>query len=262
MGQLTDKIERAEKGAVQPLGFGSSSKREKIAPLLLLGAVDAGDAAQAKTVAASGIDGAIVLGTGSAKKADITKSVKALQGLTFGVWVDEGEAKDAEGTDFQVFSSDATYIGSLTGEERTIVMQVTPELDDSLLRTIDLLPVDGFLVSLTDAKSLSISQLMRLGRVRALTSRWLLVHLPALPTKEEAEQLRDFDVAAVVVSVTGRTRDEFQATQAMLRELPRESPKQRDRERSSATVPQPRSPGVRPASPPEPDDDDDDWDDE
>ena len=172
MGQLTDKIERAEKGAVQPLGFGSSSKTgEDRASAACLARWTRATRRRPKTVAASGIDGAIVLGTGSAKKADITKSVKALLGLTFGVWVDEGEAKDAEGVDFQVFSSDATYIGSLTGEERTIVMQVTPELDDSLLRTIDLLPVDGFLVSLTDAKSLSISQLMRLGRVaRSLTS--------------------------------------------------------------------------------------------
>ena len=44
MGKLTDKLERAEKGAGQPLGFGGAAKRESIAPLLLLGAVAAGDA--------------------------------------------------------------------------------------------------------------------------------------------------------------------------------------------------------------------------
>ena len=38
MGKLTDKLERAEKGAGQPLGFGGAAKRESIAPVLLLGA--------------------------------------------------------------------------------------------------------------------------------------------------------------------------------------------------------------------------------
>ena len=181
MGKLTDKLERAEKGAGQPLGFGGAAKRESIAPLLLLGAVAAGDAAQAGVVTASEIDGALLTGAGSAKKAALNSSVKALGKTLFGVWTDEGQAEEAGGADFQVFSSDATPAGALTGEGRTLVMQVQPELPDSLLRTIDQLPVDGFLVSL-DAP-LTVAQLMRLARVRGATSKRLFVHLGALPAK-------------------------------------------------------------------------------
>ena len=141
MGKLTDKLERAEKGAGQPLGFGGAAKRESIAPLLLLGTVAAGDAAQAGVVTASEIDGALIAGAGSARKTALNGSVKALGDTLFGVWTDEGQSEEAGGADFQVFSSDATPAGALSGEGRTLVMQVQPELPDSLLRTID--PVAG-----------------------------------------------------------------------------------------------------------------------
>ena len=258
MGKLVEKLERAEKGAGQALGFGAA-KRESIAPVLLLGAVAAGNAAQAKAVTASGIDGALLTGIGNAKQAAVGRSVKAFGETLFGVWTDEGQPEEAGGADFQVFSSDATPAGALTGEGRTLVMQVQPELPDSLLRTIDQLPVDAFLVAL-DAP-LTVAQLMRLARVRGATSKRLLVHLGALPAKADAEQLRDAGASALVVDAAGQTAAAFGETLAMLRELPQKSPRQRDRERSGATVPQPSFGAARSAPPPPPDDDDD-WDDD
>ena len=262
MSELIDKLERAAKGASQPLGFGGAAKRERIAPILILGGVDAGDAAQAKTVVEAELDAVIVSAREGAKKADVDKSAKALKGVTCGVWFDEGQASDTDGADFQIFSSAATPIGALAGEKRTTVMQVAPELDDSLLRTIDMLPVDAFFVSLADADSLTISQLMRLGRVRGVTSRWLIAYLPALPSKEEAEQLRDVGVAAIAVSAKDLTAEAFKATREMLLDLPRESAKKKQRERGSVTLPRQSSTSAASAPPPEPDDDDDDWDDE
>ena len=41
MGKLLDQFERASKGTVQPLGFGAASKRETVAPILLLGTAEA-----------------------------------------------------------------------------------------------------------------------------------------------------------------------------------------------------------------------------
>ena len=234
MSKLVEKLERAEKGAGQPLGFGGAAKRESIAPVLLLGAVAAGDAVQAGAVTASEIDGALIAAAGSAKKTAVTASAKALGETLFGVWTDEGQAEEAGGADFQVFSSDATPASALSGEGRTLVMQVQPELPDSLLRTLDLLPVDAFLVSLDGP--ITIAQLMRLARVRGATSRRLLVHLGSLPTKADAEQLRDGGASALVVDAAGQTADTFRETHAMLRELPRKSHRQRDGERSGATA--------------------------
>ena len=258
MGQLIEKLERAERGAAQPLGFGGAAKRQSVAPVLLLGAVEAGDAAQAKAVAASGIDGALIAALGAQRKAAVEKSAKALGEMTFGVWTEEGRDAPPAGADFEVFSSPATLAGAIAGEGRTIAMRVEPELDDGLLRTIGLLPVDAFLVTL--AAPLTLAELMRFGRVRGATSRRVFAHLPAPPSKAEAEQLRDVGASALVVDAKGRSAEAFRETLAMLRELPRRSPRGRDR--SGATIPQPGRTEAAGAAPPPDDDDDDDWDDD
>ncbi|MEX2599111.1 MAG: hypothetical protein WD533_05580 [Dehalococcoidia bacterium] len=260
MGKLLDMLEKASRGAVQPLGFGGGGRREKVAPMLLLGAVQAGDEAQAKLVLEAGLDAAIVVAKG-AKAADLTKSTKALGEAVFGVWQEQAQAEAVEGCEFQVFTSDATPIAALSGEERTNVMQVVPELDDSLLRTIDHLPVDAFLVSLADAESLTVAQLMRLARVRGVTSRWLLVHLRALPSKEELEQFRDAGVGGIVVSVEGQSLEALKACRETLLGLPHEAPdRDKGKGRSFATLPSVVE-GPRPSrQAPEPDEDD--WDDD
>ena len=262
MGDLLDKFERASKGTVQPLGFGGAAKREKVAPMLLLGAIDAGDDAQAKLAIDAGVDGVIVAKRGATKKADVNKSIKAAKNLTVGVWVDQAAEKDPAGTDFQVFSSESTPIGSLGGENRTNVMQVVPELEDGLLKTIEHLPVDVFLVSLADAEELTVSQLMRLARVRGVTSRWLLAHLAKLPTQVELEQLREAGVSGIVVDLANQDANGLKECMAALVELPHDVP-ERNKHRNVATLP---SAGLRAAAParrtePEPDDDDD-WEDD
>ncbi len=259
MGKLLDKLEKASRGVVQPLGFGGAARREKIAPLLLMGAVHAGNESEAKLVAEAGLDAVIVIARDGAGPGDVKKSAGALGGLTFGVWYDQAQPQDAEGSDFQVFSSEATPLAALGGEERTNVMQVVPELDDSLLRTIELLPVDAFLVSLMDADSLNVAQLMRLGRVRGVTSRWLLVQLASLPNKDELAQLRDAGVGAIIVNAKGNTLDALKACKEELLQLPHETP-ERSKHHAFATLPtigESRRP-----SQPEPEPEEDDWDDE
>jgi hypothetical protein len=262
MGQLLGKFERASKGTVQPLGFGAAAKREKVAPVLLMGIAAAGDDAAAKLAADAGIDALIVTGAKGVKKADLDKSVKAAKDLTVGISQDEATEKDAAGSDFQLFSSLDTPIGALGGEERTNVMQVEPDIEDSLLRTLEYLPVDVFLVSLADADKLTVQQLMRLARIRGAMSRWLLVHLSTLPTKEELEQLREAGISGVVVDLAGRSADDLKGCLATLLELPHEIP-ERNKRKGVATLPSAGLNQAAPARRPEPEpDDDDDWEDD
>ena len=146
---------------------------------------------------------------GSAKKvAALDRSVKALgRNALRGVDRRGSSRRRVGGADFQVFSSDETPAAALNGEGRTLIMQVQPELPDSLLRTLDQLPVDGFLVSLDGP--LTVAQLMRLARVRGATSRRLLVHLGALPAKADAEQLRDAGAASAGRGRGGTDRRRF-----------------------------------------------------
>jgi hypothetical protein len=261
MGDLLDKFERASKGTVQPLGFGGAAKRETVAPVLLLGVIDAGDDAQAKLANDVGLDAVIVAGRGTAKKADVDKSIKAAKGLTIGVWSDEAAEKDPDDTDFQVFTSESTPIGSLGGENRTNVMQIVPELEDGLLKTIEHLPVDVFLVSLVDAEKLTVSQLMRIGRVRGATSRRLLAHLAKLPSQAELEQLREAGIEGIVVDLANQDAAALTACKTALLELPHDIP-ERNKHRNVATLPTGlRGPAPSRQAEPEPDEDDE-WEDD
>ena len=111
----------------------------------------------------------------------------------------------------------------------------SPELDDSLLRTIDALPVEGFLVSVADAPSLTVRQLMRLARVRDVTGKHLLVHIASLPGREELVCLRDAGVSGLVVDAASHSTEALKGCREALDDLPRSSG--RRREERVATLP-------------------------
>ena len=254
MSKLIDKLERASSGGVTPLGFGPATARERVAPLLLLGAVRVGDKQEAGRAAEAGLDAAFLLSNGAAPKAQIATSAGSLGEVPWGLWSADADPAPAEGSDFQVIVSDSTPLTLLEGEEPANVMVVAPEMEDGLLRTIDDLPVDAFLVSLAEAGPLTVRQLMRISRVRRATSKYLLVHLPFMPATAELKPLMDGGVGGLVIDVQGRNTEELKACRARLLELP--ARRARDRRRAMAIVP---SSGFA-AEPPPPrrDDDDDD----
>lgn len=260
MSKLLDSLDQASHGTSQPMGFAPGAREEKTPAVLLL-AVVASDA-EAKVAAEAGLDGALV--TGGSSKTAMDKIAKALGSQPWGPWRDEADGAPPEASDFQVFSSDATALGSIGGEERASIMQVSPELDDSLLRTIEDLPIDAFLISLADVETMTVKQLMRIARVRGVTSKWLLVHVTALPTKDETERLREMGVCALVVDMAGKTAKELKSARQALLDLPNEPPRRRQEKRAAtlpsmglgaAAAPSRREPAPLP-------DEDDDYDDE
>ncbi len=260
MSKLTDKLEEATHGTSQPLGFAIGARREKTPSVLLLASVTSGADAEARLVVDAALDGALVGGGGT--KTALEKTSKTLGEVPWGAWVAEAQAKLPKGADFQVFSSDATPLAALGGEDSVQIMQVSPELDDSLLRTIEDLPVDAFLVSLADAEALTVQQLMRVARVRGVTSKWLFVHLASLPVKAEVERLHECGVAAVIVDAAGKSAADFEALRQAILEMADEHPKRRQ-DRRTATIPTPGVPGGAPGRPaPEPEPDGDDYDDD
>ena len=86
MSQLLDKLDRAGDRFVQPLGFGGSSKREDVSPILVLGAIDANQTDETKKANIAKLDGVVIKATDKTTKAALDKSPKLLSPLMFGVW--------------------------------------------------------------------------------------------------------------------------------------------------------------------------------
>ena len=257
MSKLIDKLERASSGGVTALGFGPAVAREKVAPLLLIGAVRVGDKEEAGRAAEAGLDAVLLVSNGAAPKAKIATSAGSLGEVPWGLWGADAGSTSTDGSDFRVIVSDSTPLTLLEGEEPANVMVVKPEMEDSLLRTIDDLPVDAFLVSLDDAGPLTVRQLMRICRVGRVTSKYLLLHLPVMPAEAELKPLMDVGVGGLVIDVQGRDVKELKACRARLLEL--SSPQPRRKRRSTATLP---STGFTAASAPRRREDDDDDDEE
>ena len=235
MGKLMDLLEQATRGVVQPLGF-TASRKEKASPLLLIGRVRLGDGAAARKAVAAGCHALVWAVEEDGQTSPAKASSKGLDGIVCGVWrrgLDDAPAKEM---DFEVFSSDQTPIGSLLDEARNVFMQVEPEMDDGMLRVLEDLPVSAFLVSLADAPSLTLRQLVRVARIRGAISKHLLLHLAVLPSKEELGVLRDAGVSALVVDVAAHKAEELQACRARLDELPQSAPQRRGESRV-ATLP-------------------------
>ena len=253
MGKLLDMLERATRGAVEPLGFAPANRQAKLAPVLLLGNAKAGDKAQARRIVEAGLTAA-VLSAEAALPDQLSGSAATLKEIVWGVWQTQIDPSPAEGVDFEVFASEDAPISALNSEERTTVMQVLPEADDALLRGLGRLPVDAFLVSIADSPLLTLRQLMRISRVRSASSKYLLVHVAALPSSEELKQLHSTGVNALVVDVGDHPVEALKDLQARMLELPK-IPKSRRQRRPEAVVPTVRVMG--PGAPPEPEEEDD-----
>ena len=252
MGKLMDRLEQTTRSGAQPMGF-AVARVEKTPSLLLLAKVSAGGA-DPKAAADAGLDGALV--AASSPRASLKKTAKALDGLPWGPWLDTAQAELPDGADFQVFTSDASPVAAIGGEEQTSIMQVSPDLDDEVLRAIDDLPVDAFLVSMAGEGPLTVRHLLRLARVSGVTSKWLLLHLSEAPTKHEAEQLRDAGVSALVLDADGVSVDQLRQARQTLLDL--SSAPKRSKERRTATLPSIGLPGGGSRREP----DEDDYDDE
>ena len=257
MGKLLEMLEQASRGVVQPLGF-ARSRKEKVPPLLLLGCAKFGDGDAVSRVVEAGFHALVWTGAESVKEGQWASSAKGLNNLVWGTWKKDLDATTIGGVDFEVFSSEETPIGSFEDEdeERTVVMEVAPELDESALRTLEDLPVDVIMVSLVDAPALTVRQLMRIARVRGFNSKYLLLHLAMLPSKEELGVLREAGVSGLVVNAADHAVGELKAFRARLEELPSAAPHRRNEKRIATLPPLRMSP--RPAHQEEEDDDDDD----
>ena len=235
MGKLMDLLEQASQGVAQPLGF-AAGRREKVSPLLLIGRVRLGDDAAARGIVDAGLHALVWAVAENAKESQLKTATKDLDRLAWGIWQKGLNDTPAKGADFELFSSEETPIGPFLDEDRTVFMQVDPEMDDGMLRTLEDLPVSAFLISLADASSLTLRQLVRVARVRGSTSKYLLLHLAVLPSKEELGVLRDTGVNALVVDAADHPVEELKACRARLDELPQATPQRRG-ERRVLTLP-------------------------
>ena len=223
MSKLLDYFDQISQSNPQPMGFGRKLDAPRKPQFLLLANVST--EADAKLVSQSPVDAAILVNIKT--KTQASKLSKILKDTPWGVLSTDPKGQDFKGCDFQVFWSELTPVSSMNTEDQASLLKIDPGLEDSILRTIEDMPLDGFLISLSESPDLRLNDLIQIARVRGVTAKWLLIHLKAVPSKEVLEVLRDLGVNALVIDLENKDVDGIKAEHQMLMNLPDVSPQKR-----------------------------------
>jgi hypothetical protein len=225
MSKLLDRLDKLARGPSTPMGFGASSRVEKLPAIGLLASVTQEQAANG-AVSSSGVDGILI--KGSIGESQLNSLLAQVGDLPWGVEVDglnEGTASGyvEQGADFFRFGANGVEVGALSEEDPGYLLSLPLDLEERVLRGIEDLPVDGVVLSV-DAASLplDLSQLMVLSAVRCMFNKYLLVELPGVVGAGELRGLRDIGVDAVILDVSAVEAGQLAEFQENLLNLPRQ----------------------------------------
>lgn len=203
MSRFIDKLKVASGEETQPMGFGlGKSTREK--PRMQLVASPASLDLE-RLSALSDADAGIVQVSSSA---DVKILEKLCQNgsIPWGRWLRktgaESNAKLTKaGCDFIVFSPADTPAMMPKEEKLGKILEVDPALSESLLRTIEDLPVDAVLAAGGKEDSFTWWDLMHFRRLVGLAGKPLLVQVSSRVTADELQSLWDMGVTGLVVKL-------------------------------------------------------------
>ena len=250
MSKLLDRLDRITRGAFRAMGFAASANQEQIPTLgLLIWAGEPGKNDVAPLTEA-GVD-AFILACGVLGVEELEGQLKSLGGATWGVAMEQPERDRVQsyrdkGCDFVVFGIEETRVDALEEGECARILRIPPDLEDSLLRCLEDLPVDVIMLRRPAPEGpLNLAHLLAISNVRSATGRYLLLEWNSGLTSRELEHLRDIGVDGLVVNVEEVQASVVTTLRDRINALPRR--KAKGDQRPVAVLPRPRLTGtVRP----------------
>lgn len=241
MNKLRDKIRRATRVDSPPLGFAAVA-RPRDASMLVVARVEASALASAAALAPAA-DAVLVDGPLAPKElVAAAETARALGDAPLGLTLRGGSREDAKalheaGLDFVVLDTEAPA-ALLRESGVAVVLAISPEMADALLRALEGLPAEALLVNV-ERPRLRVADQLTLARLAGLARKPLFVQLRDDAPLEDLESLRDAGAAAVVLGVKGAegTRRLEAAKDAVARLPPR---RRRREERPEVVLPSPR----------------------
>ncbi len=226
MSVLLDRLDKISRGPIKSMGFGASSRADKVPPMALIGKLsDPAKSAQGASILAKmGADGALIDGLGLDKMTK--KLTKALQKLPWGIRVHELKGDEAtrckeKGCDFLAFAPEEALLDALQDEDTGYILSIQTDMEEIRLRAIEDLPVDAVLLPFdSSGEPLTLEHLLTIGTVRASFSKHLLLEVSEILSTRELEGLRDIGVIGLVIDATSHSADALQALKERLDSLP------------------------------------------
>ena len=232
MSKLLDVLDKIKEGSPSPLGF-SVKRPEKLPGMALIGLVSKDFAKGIVIVKTEGLDALILANSGDPK--DVNDVTENLDGKPWGVKVsglsrDNAQAYQDSGSDALVFDIEGTSASALVNDELARFLCVEANMEDKDLRAVSSLPIDGFLMSLTQGNDgLTLGDLALVGSVSRRSDKYILLEVQKPIEGKDLEALRDIGVHGLLVDVDAMGLDNLKSLKTSLMEMPKQVFKRRDR---------------------------------
>ena len=259
MSKFLDRLEQISLGASAPIGFGVS-RAGKTPGMALVALVSSKHATGCAAVAGLAPDAVLlggVDGPGSIK--ELNSALPTVPwGVRSGQLTDESaQAYQESGCDLLAFSLEGTPVSAVSSDEIARVLCLDLDADERQLRSIDSLPVDVILLSLTgQAAPWTLADLASIAAISRRVNKYVLVEVSAPPGKKDLEAIRKAGVDGLVLDVGAVPAESLTELKESLLDMPRPRPGRR--ERATAIIPASVFPSGQGPAPEDPDEDDDD----
>jgi len=256
VSRLLERLRRAVRGeAPRPLGFGRPpADSGRVSPLVLVARLADWDLDLVAGLRSAGFDLLVLPGR---PEPPAPAELESLAGVTWGIDLTgpapagPAQAHFQAGADFIVIDPGAP--AEILGREGSTYLALTPDFPDTLLRSLDLLPVEGFWLRTGTARGLTVSELLAFLKFAAVTRKPVVYEPGEPPAPGELPALRDAGVVALAVPAAPAGLEELRRLSEAVAELPRR--RVPAGERPAVTVP-PTAAAAAPQVPaPEPDED-------
>lgn len=224
MSKFVDKLQSLSKSSTAPIGFHSSVSELKSPAMLLIAGLAGAQVKEAKIVADVNADAGLILSDGPNAKV-VKQMVEAASDVPLGVFVKGvSEEKINEltslGCDFVVFDIKAAA-AVLHKEGMGKFLMIEPSLDQSFVRAINSLEVDGVFISSRDGDSfVAVEHLLACRRFVELLEKPVIMALSSVVTKAELTSLWQVGVDGVVTPPT-HSVEALAELKKMISDLPR-----------------------------------------
>ncbi len=224
MSKFVDKLQSLSKSSTAPIGFHSSVSELKSPAMLLIAGLAGAQVKEAKIVADVNADAGLILSDGPNAKV-VKQMVEAASDVPLGVFVKGvSEEKINEltslGCDFVVFDIKAAA-AVLHKEGMGKFLMIEPSLDQSFVRAINSLEVDGVFISSRDGDSfVAVEHLLACRRFVELLEKPVIMALSSVVTKAELTSLWQVGVDGVVTPPT-HSVEALTELKKMIGDLPR-----------------------------------------
>ncbi len=148
------------------------------------------------------------------------------EGSIWGIAFDEADGNLVEiakekGGDFAVFNLDGVLVDHLNEGDVARILRVPADLDESLMRGLEDLPIDVILLKRPEPQGpLSLTHLLAISNVRSAMSRYMLLEWDTSLSSHELEQLSDMGIDGIVADMGKMSATAIGKLKATIDKLP------------------------------------------